>query len=458
MILALLLSACSSGRHLNNDFLASAQPPLSPDTLREEPDFWQSNPNIVWARLQSLNDPQLAETADTAHSELARAWIDLAVISREKGANSAELLPSLIAWRQAHPLHPGTALLPDEETLLTLKRTPPPHRIALLLPLEGPSARLGKTVREGFLNAYYASLKSNPTLKPALAFYDTTRGKSIGEIYQQAVQEGADQIVGPLTRDEVHAIFQQSHLEAPILTLNYNPPGLLSGSSSDIIQFGLAPEDEAIQMAAHARSAGLSHALLIAPQDPWGVRVSQTFASAWRAAGGQIIDSLMFDARKPLADDIAHLLKVIPSPKDDTLLPEEHRRQDVDVIFLLASSTDARQIVPLLKFDYAGSLPIYSVSAIYNGTPNRTADLDLDGVIFCDIPWVLNTQNTSGRLSAVGHDAWQLATQVDRLKALPNFPVNGWTGALTLGSNQRIFRHLTWMKMKNGQPQPENRQ
>ena len=457
ILLIFLLGGCTSGRDLNNSFAVTAAPSLNPETLHDESAFWQASPPIIWARLQTLSPSQLTLMANHTHSESARAWIDLTEISREKGTNSTELLPALIAWREHFPNHPATQLLPDKNTLITLNDTPLPQHIALLLPLQGPSAHLGKTIRLGFLNTYYTFLKINPTLKPTLSFYDTNSGKPIHDIYQQAVNEGADQIIGPLTREEVRALSQQSALPVPVLTLNYTPPRLLFGSAPNLIQFGLAPEDEAIQMAAHARSSGFSRALLIAPQDSWGNRVSQAFISAWRTAGGQIIDSLYFESQKPLTNEIANLLKVIPDQKNDNLLPEEHRRRDIDVIFLLASGADARQIVPLLKFNYSGTLPIYSISAIYSGTPNRAADLDLEGVIFCDIPWILrNSPKGSSRLIAVGHDAWQLAIQIPRLKALPNFPVNGWTGALTLQSNQRIFRQLTWMKIKNGQPQPES--
>ncbi|HLB57220.1 MAG TPA: penicillin-binding protein activator, partial [Gammaproteobacteria bacterium] len=130
---------------------------------------------------------------------------------------------------------------------------------------------------------------------------------------------------------------------------------------------------------------------------------------------------------------------------------EQQRRHDFDVIFLLAQPDKAREIVPLLKYYYADNVPIYSTSAIYSGSPAPQKDVDLNGVYFCDIPAVL-LGRTGNRLFAVGQDAYLLSNQLPRLAKLPNFPLYGETGALTLTSKQQIYRRLPWTQMHAGHP------
>ena len=48
------------------------------------------------------------------------------------------------------------------------------------------------------------------------------------------------------------------------------------------------------------------------------------------------------------------------------------RRQDADVVFLFSQNdSEARSIKPLLAFHYAGDLPVFALSNIYNGTPDE---------------------------------------------------------------------------------------
>ena len=46
----------------------------------------------------------------------------------------------------------------------------------------------------------------------------------------------------------------------------------------------------------------------------------------------------------------------------------------------------------------------------------------------------------------MGADAYQLASQLQQLRALPNSSSNGLTGSLKLNPEQRIERTLYWVK------------
>lgn len=335
-----------------------------------------------------------------------------------------------------------------------------PTHIALLLPLQGSTGIAGNTIRDGFLSAYYPATATGP--QPALSFYDTANGQSITQLYQKAVTEGADFIIGPLTKPEVYQL-SHANISVRTLALNYTDNTL----PANFFEFGLSPETETIELAQHAHTAGYTQALIIAPENSWGHRIVKILSDQWQKTGGQVTDILFFTQQEKLSNDIARFLQVkqtTPDEDKDKNIPiEQKRRQDFNVIFLLATPADARQIMPLLRYDYLLNVPVFATSTIYSGKPDPTADNDLNGVYFCETPWILHAStmhqlniNPSyfSRLYAVGRDSWLITTQMDSLIASSTFTLTGDTGSLTLLPDQRIYRRPIWAEFINGYPTP----
>ena len=85
----------------------------------------------------------------------------------------------------------------------------PPVKVALLLPLSGSLAAAAEPVRDGFLTGYYGERRRRPELR----FYDTTAGARAA--YARAAAEGNDFVVGPLSREEVDAVFADDAAPVP---------------------------------------------------------------------------------------------------------------------------------------------------------------------------------------------------------------------------------------------------
>ena len=117
---------------------------------------------------------------------------------------------------------------------------------------------------------------------------------------------------------------------------------------------------------------------------------------------------------------------------------------------------------------------MYAPSFVYEGIPNTSKDKDLNGVIFADMPWVINPEknlspellsirqqittlwannfNENLKFYALGVDAYQLISQLNRLKTLSHLTMNGATGKLSLLPNGHIQRQLIWVQMRSGVP------
>lgn len=461
LLIALCLTGCSTTQTFTDRLFSHPHPTearVNTQTFATDPAFWQGDTQTLWGKLQRIPLQKLEQArTQTTDSNIA-GWIALAIINKQYSTNSIELANQLITWRTTYPSHAGNSLIPDNAALTNLISTQRPHHFVLLLPLTGSLGSSGQAIRDGFLSAYYETLaKSNN--QQTISFYDTNKNPDVNALYQQALSEGADTIIGPLTKPQVSQLLSgQGHFPVPTLALNYTTMWLQS-LPANFYEYGLNPQDEALQIADKARQQNLSRAIVIAPKTDWGKNAVKTLVSRWQSIGGSISDTYYFSKESDLTQDIAKLMHINTNEdskrmkeKDSRASLEQQRRHDFDVIFLLAPPVIARQIVPTLKYYYLGNIPIYATSIIYSGTPNSQKDYDLNGVIFCDIPWTLGGNQRSDRLYAIGRDAYYLTNPFTRMTLLPNFPLYGATGGLSLTSQQQIYRRLAWAQMHDGHP------
>lgn len=456
-IVSLLTVGLTSCAHLSSSTEVSTSSVQNSSSLVADNSIWQTGTQTTWNKLQYI--PLKTLEATQPNDPTMAGWIKLAIISKRYSTNTPELTQQLIAWRQQYSNHPANSLFPNDNTLETLQKQPGPQHVALLLPLDGKYGTSGRAVREGFLSAYYKN-KSNTRI----SFYDTSKNSDILALYQQAINEGADTVIGPLLKENVQTLINQGNINVATLTLNYTELGFGS-LPNNLYEFGLSPNDEAKQLANKAKEAGLSKALLIAPKTEWGEKTAKTLSAEWESQGGSVVDTLFFDARSNFSQDIPRLLHIDPKADREQTRSDnnkqnlaQQRRQDFNVIFLLAPPTEARQIVPLLRYYYVENTPIYSTSVIYSGRPSPQKDSDLNGIIFADTPWTLRVSDAGGsglyanRLYGVGRDAYLLSQNLNRLAQLNNFPIYGATGALSLTPQHQIYRRIAWAKFHDGRP------
>nr|WP_231957855.1 penicillin-binding protein activator [Legionella pneumophila] len=431
------------------------------ESLLPDEESQANNRRALWLTLTSLPQAELNTMAVEAvdKSEM-QGWLQLAVISRKYRNNSKSLLAALDQWQMHFSSHPANQILPNPLDSISSKLLTPPKQVALLLPLSGPLSGPGNAIREGFMAAYKANRGDEST---KIKVYDTSKG-DITNTYHQAISDGAEYVVGPLTKAQVATIASLDH-PVPTLLLNDTDTSTQNNSYS----LGLSPVNEAIQVAIKAKSKGYRKALIIAPNNAWGNEVAKAFTNQWNADGGLVVDTLRYAAKQDLNKSMKDFLQITNSQEREKILKQvlgynvqstTSRRQDFDMIFLLAYPSKARQIMPLLKYYYAGDVPVYATSSVYSGSANALKDKDLDGIIFCDIPWVFSHQmgtknwpeqfNSYNRLYALGMDSYTLATQLNQLILFPADGSNDSTGILYLKPTQQVARVLEWGQFKQG--------
>lgn len=447
----------------------------------------------IWNTLNALPQDTLENIHSSNSNTDLKGWVTFVTITKQYNSNHSEMTEALSQWKEAYPDHAAISFMrnagpaaiqaqPQQAVVVntnpyTGRKIESPRKIALLLPLQGTHAQTAQAVRDGFLTAYYA--QADGPSKPKIQIYDTTQQANISDSYQLAVDEGADFIVGPLIKEQVEEVNNSLSPRIPVLALNISQK---QSSHDNVFQFSLSPEMEAQAVADRAWRDGHRNALIIAPKSAWGQRMVSAFTERWNSLGGQVLASQQIVSQSNVNKEVQHLLAIDSSTERAKQLKQlglkfnfdPSRRQDADMIFIATNAALARQVKPLLNFYYAGKLPAYASSSVFSGKIQPNLDQDLNGIKFCDMPWVLdNAMRTRSalkpvnptsnfdqysRLYALGLDAYKIAMQIDQLTSLPELGLTGMTGTLTLDRQQYVQRKLMWASFRKGTPAIEGGQ
>ncbi|MBI5041960.1 MAG: penicillin-binding protein activator [Gammaproteobacteria bacterium] len=444
-----------------------------------EPSAQAGNHQAIWESLSKLPDAVLANMRTAAPPDVFSGWLELVETTRALRDSPPQLDIALAIWRERYPGHPAIPAFIDAlqgRTQEITQSLQPEAHIAVLLPLSGALAEAGQAVRDGMLAAHFQTPDASPQ---RLRFYDTGPGLDrVWNLYQRAVSEGAQQVVGPLSKEAVATLAGAGTLTVPVLALNNLPDN--KPAPAQLYQFSLSPEDEAEQVAARAWEDGHRRALVLVPENTMGQRVLQSFTQHWQALGGTLLDVQPYGSdQNTYSDSVIDLLKLNASTQRQQTLTRllgqkpgfvPRVRQDADFVFLAGAPEQARSLLPLLRFHHAAQLPVYSTSQVYDSTSTATQNRDLDGLRFCDMPWMLPTAHPGTALRGEIARLWPARAQrytrlyalgIDALQVLPNLRGlqdgsfsrhPGVTGDLYLDKDRRIHRELQWAQFINGQP------
>jgi outer membrane PBP1 activator LpoA protein len=498
--------------------VASVRDRVALELLLEQPQRIRSNRESLWQTLDTMDSGALRAQLGKAPDTLT-GWLELKLIEREFSLDGPAYAEAITRWQTRFPGHPATVTVLPALTEMVAQLAQKARRIALLLPLTGRLSNLSAAVRDGFLSAWFLDAREE---RPAINLFDTSIQDTAG-LLASIKASGANFIVGPLRKD-VSRNLTDARPGLPVLMLNRLPPAVeqpepaaqpqaassaqSSGTSastagtpdtkspgeasddvranatSTVYQFGLAPEQEAAAVAEYAYEQGHRSAAALVPTGDWGERIYAAFERSWLEVGGELVSTGRYNRNaQTLGPSVKQMLAIDASENRYQKLRATlgkkveysgRRRQDVDMIFLAGFPREARQLRPQVQFYKGSNLPIFSTSHIFTGVSNPSADIDLDGIIFADMPWIVDGRTLAergvdidaikrarpvaasalGRMFAFGFDAYQLATRVGELRSGSIGEWHGLTGKLHIAPDLTVRRNLAWAAFKKGVPQP----
>lgn len=449
----------------------------------ENPQLQQVLIRTSWRSLQMAKPEQIQQLK--AHpSPILQSWLALRSIT-DPVDNPAVLrapattLAQLKAWQDENAHHPATNLLklaPAAEQVQA--ETPHARKVGLMLPLTGKHHKAAQAIQKAVFTTYL----SHRPRDQVLTIYDSGQD-SVLSLYRRAAQDDHnDAMIGPLTKSETDTLLQGQHLTIPTLTLNRS-----TLSQRNLIQYSLASAPETQQLISNMILGGYRHPLVISDTSSSSNDTAADFIRQFKAAGGIIADDVKLEnnynegvsqALGTAQSRIRH--QFMQSLTNEPVRMVLDKRHDIDSIFVAGELTNARQMIPMLKYHYSGDLPIFSTSSI-NKSANPHKNQDLGSALFFDIPTTnelklspkrtdlatkimhqLQSSDPSGffesfRFYGLGVDAY-LITQSDYLwQALDGYLIFGVNGILSKDAQGRINRELVRMIFRHGIAQRDTR-
>lgn len=459
---------------------------------------------IIWQWLKKLSLSEL-EKARLAESTL-QPWLQLSIIVKRFALESEMFKQQLVNWQTRHFDHPLVSNLPQEIEQSLLQSPIQGKRIAVLLPLTGRLANQGLAIKEGILAAYLdksssthlntqhypeirffdSALKTAQQLNTLVADFDVVLGPLIKEkIIELTAILPSDKILLALNRVEVKSVaFKRAELNTAAFKTNEITLSPLASSTemetplAEQYYFSLAPEDEAQQLALHIKQKQLVQPIVFAADNPTTQRMAEAFLAKWQETPNAIRPELtIFTDNKNMRISVSKMLDVAQSKKrirqmeklaDVEVFGVERNRRDIDAIVLFANPEQTQLLNPIIEASLSPfarkSLSVFASSRSYSLDLNNNSLRDLRNLTFTDMPWMLpghkwqslanqskllwpQREDTLLRLFAMGFDAYNLLSNLRRLRALPQLVSHGLTGEINVDDQGVLHRRLSWAQV-----------
>lgn len=285
----------------------------------------------------------------------------------------------------------------ETEVQTGLPRDTARNRVALLVPLSGANAGVGKSLA----NATQLALLDSRNDKVRITSYDTAAGAAAAA--RRAIAEGAQLILGPLLAEDVRAITPIARA-AKIPVLSFSNDTSVAGDG--VYLMGYAPAQSIERVVAFARSRGVTNFGGLIPNSLYGTRASTTFLRAVESGGGKVVSLQTYDRSGPaMAAAVGRMAK--DAPFDGVLIADSSGAAAAGAPLVRKSSPSVRILgTELWNSDSGGAREALNgawFASVSNGFYRQYATKYR--ARFGAVPY---------RLSSLGYDAVLLTVRISR--------------------------------------------
>jgi branched-chain amino acid transport system substrate-binding protein len=188
-------------------------------------------------------------------------------------------------------------------------------RVALLLPLSGPNAALGRSMQ----SAAELALFDSGNNQFALLVRDTETGGGAATAAQRAIADGARLILGPLFSNQVDQVAPIAR-QAGVPVISFSTDRSVAGPN--IYVMGILPELQVDRIIQYATSQGLTRFAALVPNSNYGRTVTQALNLAVSGGAGTVSSVEYYDTgTTDLAPNVQRIAGASGS-YDALLIPE----------------------------------------------------------------------------------------------------------------------------------------
>ncbi|MGN6818491.1 MAG: penicillin-binding protein activator [Sphingomonas sp.] len=319
------------------------------------------------------------------------------------------------------------------------------HMVALLVPLTGTNAGVGKSIA----NATQLALLDTNNSSLRITTYDTATGAAAAA--QRAIDDGARVILGPLLAEDVRIVAPIAR-RAGVPVISFSNDSSLAGSGAYLM--GYSPGQSIERVVDYAADQGITTYGGLVANGIYGQRSSTAFLRAVEAAKGQVISLQNYEhSAASAAAAAARLGKAGP----------------MGAILIVDDGAAAAGVVPLMRKNGETGARVLGTER-WNAEASVAAKPSLNGAWFASVPDNLYRQyavkyrarfgTAPYRLSSMGYDAVLLTIRIardwrigapfpeDRLRDKGGF--SGIDGAFRFGRDGIAERALEVQEIRGG--------
>jgi branched-chain amino acid transport system substrate-binding protein len=281
-------------------------------------------------------------------------------------------------------------------------------KVALLLPLSGPNAELGKAM----LDAAQLALFTTGSDRLALVPRDTTGSADGAAAAARAViAEGAKLIIGPLITDEVVAVKPIAQA-ANVNVIAFATKTEVAGGN--VFLMGFLPRQEVAREVSYAREQGLTRFAALAPNSPYGHLMGDALKDLANSGGAGVARVEYFD---PRASDVSGSIKrLLPATAAAVMTPGAASPPSpsggvpFDALLLPVGGDQLKQITGQLKTAGVDTTQTRLLGSGLWDDPSIVGDPDLTGGWFAASPPDVRHDFAARFQGAYGHQPPRLAS------------------------------------------------
>lgn len=271
------------------------------------------------------------------------------------------------------------------------------HHVALLLPVTGADAEIGKSIA----NATAMALTDTNSNNIVITTYDTATGVDVAA--RQAVAEGNRLILGPLRSDDVLAVANVARpAKIPVISFS-NDVGV---AGQNVFLLGHLPYQSIQRIVNYSRAQGITNFGGIVAKNVYGQRASSDFTRAVYAAGGTLVAVKEADGSAASVDAATRALAAAGN---------------VDAVLIGDTGSGATVIVPSLRKSGIKTARILGTDQ-WNLDGTLSSKTAMRGAWFASVSDALYRQyaekyrvrygKAPARLSSLGYDSVLLVARV----------------------------------------------
>jgi branched-chain amino acid transport system substrate-binding protein len=273
------------------------------------------------------------------------------------------------------------------------------HRVALLVPLTGPNAGVGKSLA----NATQLAILDTKSDVVRITTYDTASGAA--NAASQAIADGNTLILGPLLAEDARAVAPIAR-RARVPVLSFSNDTSVAGNGTYLL--GYSPAQSIERVVDYAKASGVTQFAGLIPTGLYGERASTAMLRAVEEGGGKVLAMESFDSR----------------PGSMTSAITKLGRVPYQAILIAGSGGSAVAAVPVIRRSPSGKTARILGTELWNTDSGIGANAMLSGAWFASVPdnyyrqYATKYRTRFGaapfRMSTLGYDAVLLTIRIAR--------------------------------------------